>query len=190
MRRRPRLIYNWIMNLLHDIPTGDPRELINVVIEIPIGSRIKYEYDKDLQIIVADRFLYTAFTYPFNYGFIPQTWSEDEDPLDIVVLSSEPIISGTLVQCRVIGVLATEDEDGVDAKLIAVPKVKVDPIYANTHDIADLPESLKNMIQHFYENYKSIEPGKWVKVTGLLSRVEAIKIVEDSAARYQKHFEK
>jgi inorganic pyrophosphatase len=178
------------MNLLHDIPAGDPRSLINVVVEIPIGSRIKYEYNKDLQIIVADRFLYTAFTYPFNYGFIPQTWSEDEDPLDIVVLSSEPIFSGTMVECRIIGVLVTEDEDGMDSKMIAVPKSKVDPVYANTHDVAELPNSLKNMIIHFYENYKSIEPGKWVKVTGLLSRVDGIKTVEECSARYQAKFSK
>lgn len=178
------------MNLLHDIPAGDPKNHVNVIVEIPLGSRVKYEYDKDMQIVVADRFLFTAFTYPFNYGFIPQTWSEDEDPLDIVVLSSEPISTGVMVQCRVIGVLATEDEDGTDAKLIAVPRKEVDPLYTNTHDVSDLPDSLKNMISHFYENYKSIEPGKWVKVTALLSRPDAIKIVEESIARYQKHFSK
>lgn len=178
------------MNLLHDIPAGDPKNHVNVVVEIPVGSRVKVEYDKDLQIFVADRFLFTAFTYPFNYGFIPGTWSEDEDPLDIVVLSSEPITTGVLVQCRVVGVLATEDEDGGDAKLIAVPRKEVDPLYTNTHDVADLPDSLKNMISHFYENYKSIEPGKWVKVTGLLSRHDAIQIVEESIARYHKHFPK
>ena len=178
------------MNLLHDIPSGDPQGLVNVVIEIPVGSRIKIEYDKDLQIMVADRFLFTAFTYPFNYGFIPGTWSEDEDPLDIVVLSSESISTGTMVQCRVIGLLATEDEEGHDAKLIAVPNMKVDPSYAHTEDVSELPEALKNMIKHFYENYKSIEPGKWVKVTGLLSKEEGIKMVEECKARYQEHFTK
>ncbi len=178
------------MNLLHDIAPGNPTNHVNVIIEIPVGSRVKIEYDKDMQIMVADRFLFTAFTYPFNYGFIPGTWSEDEDPLDIVVLSSEPISTGVLVQCRVIGILATEDEDGQDAKLIAVPKQEVDPLYSTTHDVADLPASLKNMISHFYENYKSIEPGKWVNVTGLLSRQEAIRKVEECIARYQKQFPK
>lgn len=178
------------MNLLHDIPAGDPNKLVNVIIEIPVGSHIKYEYDKDLQIIKADRFLYTAFTYPFNYGFIPCTWSEDEDPLDIVVVSSETLTTGTLVECRIIGMLATEDEEGTDAKLIAVPKAKVDPVYANVNDIADLPEALKNKIKHFYENYKSIEPGKWVKVTDWQDKATATKEVVDGQARYKAHFSK
>ena len=178
------------MNLLHDIPAGDPKKLVNVVIEIPVGSHIKYEYDKDLQIIKADRFLYTAFTYPFNYGFIPGTWSEDEDPLDIVVLASEPVQTGTLIECRVIGMLATEDEEGGDAKLIAVPKAKVDPAFAAVENIDQLPEYLKNKIRHFYENYKSIEPGKWVKVTGWQSKEDAQKEVDASVARYQTQFKK
>lgn len=176
------------MNLLHDLPAGDPSKLVNVVVEIPIGSQIKYEYDKDKQIIVADRFLYTAFTYPFNYGFIPGTWSEDEDPLDIVVLSSQPVATGTLIECRIIGELATEDEEGGDAKVIAVPKSKVDPAFAAIEDISDLPDFLKNKVRHFYENYKSIEPGKWVKVTDWLSRDAAVKTVTASIARYQKEF--
>jgi len=178
------------MNLLHDIPAGDPHKHVNVIVEIPIGSQIKYEYDKDKGIIVADRFLYTAFTYPFNYGFIPGTWSEDEDPLDIVVLSSQPVATGTLVECRVIGMLATEDEEGGDAKLIAVPKAKVDPAFAHVNDINELPEYLKNKIRHFYENYKSIEPGKWVKVTDWLNKEGAVKEVEASIARYAQEFKK
>lgn len=178
------------MNLLHDIPAGDPQKLVNVIVEIPVGSRIKFEYDKDLQIIKADRFLYTAFNYPFNYGFIPSTWSEDEDPLDIVVVSSETLTTGTLVECRIIGMLATEDEEGTDAKLIAVPKAKVDPIYASVNSIDDLSDAIKNKIKHFYENYKSIEPGKWVKVTDWVSKEDAIKIVVDSQARYKAHFSK
>lgn len=178
------------MNLLHDIPVGDPQKLINVVIEIPIGTRIKYEYDKDLQIIKADRFLYTAFSYPFNYGFIPGTWSEDEDPMDIVVLASEPLYPGTLIECRLLGELATEDEEGPDAKLIAVPKAKVDPAFAQYENLDQLPEFTKNKIKHFYENYKSIEPGKWVKVTGWLSREEAVKDLTSAISRYQKQFPK
>lgn len=178
------------MNLLHDIPAGDPQKLVNVVVEIPVGSHIKYEYDKDLQIIKADRFLYTAFTYPFNYGFIPGTWSEDEDPLDIVVVSSETLTTGTLIECRIIGMLATEDEEGTDAKLIAVPKAKVDPTYAHVNSIDDLSDAHKNKIKHFYENYKSIEPGKWVKVTDWVTKDDAIKVVVDSIARYKAHFSK
>lgn len=178
------------MNLLHDIPAGDPEKHLNVVVEIPIGSHIKYEFDPDLQIITADRFLYTAFTYPFNYGFIPGTWSEDEDPMDIVVLSSEPLSPGTLIKCRLIGLLETEDEEGGDAKVIAVPKAKVDPAFATVQDISDLPDHLKNKIQHFYQNYKSLEPGKWVKVTGWQSREPAVKSVAAAVARYRQHFSK
>lgn len=178
------------MNLLHDIPAGDPEKHLNVVIEIPIGSTTKFEYHDDIKTIVADRFLYTAFAYPFNYGFIPKTWSEDEDALDIVVLSSNPVPTGVVIECRLIGLLETEDEEGGDAKVIAVPKAKVDPAYADINDISDLPESLKNKIRHFYENYKSIEPGKWVKVTGWQSKGNAIKVVEESISRYKEHFPK
>ncbi|HWA51743.1 MAG TPA: inorganic diphosphatase [Patescibacteria group bacterium] len=178
------------MNLLHDIPAGDPKTTVNVIIEIPIGSGIKYEYDKDLQVIRADRFLYTAFKYPFNYGFIPGTWSEDEDPLDIIVVSSEAVTTGTLIECKVIGMLATEDEEGKDAKLLAVPKGKVDPVYKSVEKIDDLPESLVNKIKHFYENYKSIEPGKWVKVTGWKTREEAQEEIEKGIQRYKKEFKK
>lgn len=178
------------MNLLHDIPAGEPQKLVNVVIEIPIDSHIKYEYHDDLKMIVADRFLYTAFSYPFNYGFIPQTWSEDHDALDIVVISSQPVSTGVLIECRVIGMLATEDEEGKDAKLIAVPKAKIDPQFAKIEEVGDLDEHLKNKIQHFYENYKSIEPGKWVKVTGWLGKADAIKVVEECMNRYKAEFKK
>ncbi len=178
------------MNLLHDIPAGDPKDLVNVVVEIPIGSKTKFEYHDNVKTIVVDRFLYTAFSYPFNYGFIPQTWSEDEDALDIVVLSSEPVPTGVLIECRVIGMLATEDEEGTDAKLIAVPKAKIDPQFAKVEDMKDLPEYLVNKVKHFYENYKSIEPGKFVKITGWKSREEARKTVEDCIKRYEKKFKK
>lgn len=178
------------MNLLHDIPAGDPKDLVNVVVEIPIGSNTKYEYHDDVKTIVVDRFLYTAFTYPFNYGFIPQTWSEDEDALDIVVLSSQPVAVGTVIPCRVIGMLATEDEEGKDAKLVAVPKAKIDPAFANVNSLDDLPQYLKDKIRHFYENYKSIEPGKWVKVTDWVSKDQAQKTVEDCIKRYKEHFKK
>lgn len=178
------------MNLLHDIAAGDPKKYLNVVIEIPLGSTTKYEYHDDVKTIVVDRFLYTAFSYPFNYGFIPQTWSEDHDALDIVVLSSQPIPPGIVIECRVIGMLATEDEEGGDAKLIAVPKEKVDPAFAQIDSLDDLPEYLKNKIRHFYENYKSIEPGKWVKVTGWLPKIKAVEEVGVSIKRYKQHFSK
>lgn len=178
------------MDLLHDLPAGDPKKLVNVVVEIPIGSRIKFEYNKELHTIGADRFLYTAFSYPFNYGFVPQTWSEDEDALDIVVVSSEPIPTGVVVECRVIGMLSTKDEEGNDAKILAVPKAKIDPSFAHVETIDDLSAPLKDKIKHFYENYKSIEPGKFVEVTGWLGKEEAIKVVEECMARYEKEGKK
>jgi inorganic pyrophosphatase len=178
------------MNLLHDIPAGDAKTLVNVVIEIPIGSQTKFEYHETHKTIVVDRFLYTAFTYPFNYGFIPQTWSEDEDALDIVVLSSQPIPTGVVIECRVIGMINTKDEEGEDPKLIAVPKAKIDPVYADIDDVEKLPAHLKAKVTHFYENYKTIEPGKWVKITGWVGKEEAIKTVEESIKRYQEHFKK
>ncbi len=175
------------MNFLHDIPAGDPKKLLNAIIEIPAGAKIKYEYDNKLQVIKADRFLYTAFAYPFNYGFIPGTWSEDEDPLDVVVVASEKIEPYMLVEVRVIGMLETEDEEGKDAKLITVPKSKIDPVYANVESVEDLGDALKNKIKHFYETYKSIEPGKWVKVTGWLDKAAAINTVESAIERYNAH---
>jgi inorganic pyrophosphatase len=178
------------MNSLHNIPAGDPNKLINVIVEIPVGSKIKFEYDKDLGVIKADRLLYTAFSYPFNYGFVPGTLSEDHDPLDIVVLSSEPIYPGILIECRVVGMLETEDEEGGDAKVIAVPKAKVDPFLSHIESVNDLPDSEKNRIRHFYENYKSLEPGKWVKVTGWKDKTEAIHEVEQAISRFQKNSSK
>lgn len=178
------------MDLLHDIAPGDPKDIVNVVIEIPLGSGVKYEYHHDVKTIVVDRFLYTAFTYPFNYGFIPQTWSGDEDALDIVVLSSQPVATGVIIECKLLGILATEDEEGVDAKLVAVPKSKIDPFMGNLTSLEDLPDAVKNKIQHFYENYKSIEPGKWVKVTDWLPRQEAIRQVDEAIQSYLQKFSK
>lgn len=178
------------MNLLHDIPAGDPHKLVNVVIEIPLGAQTKFEYHDDVKTIVVDRFLYTAFAYPFNYGFIPQTWSEDEDALDIVVLSSQPIPTGVVIECRVIGMINTSDEEGEDPKLIAVPKAKIDPVFAEIDDVDKLPEYLKAKVTHFYENYKTIEPGKWVKITGWTDKATALKTVEESIERYEEHFKK
>ncbi|MBI3954414.1 inorganic diphosphatase [Candidatus Collierbacteria bacterium] len=173
------------MNPLQQIPAKVDDSLVNVLIEIPIGSQAKYEYDPDRQVIVVDRFSYTAFTFPFNYGFIPGTWSEDDDPLDVVVLSSQPVHPGILIECRLIGILNTKDEEGTDPKLIAVPKEKVDPAFAHIKDIKDLPEYLRNKIKHFYENYKSIEPDKWVKVTDWLGKTEANAVLESAITRFE-----
>ena len=157
-------------------------EVVNVVIEIPKGSNVKYEYREDSDMIEVDRVLFTAMTYPFNYGFVPGTMGGDNDPLDIVVISSASFSTGTFVQARPIGVLLTKDEEGVDSKVIAVPIGKVDPEYADVNDISDLSDALKKKIGHFYSYYKSIEPGKWVEVTGWKGAAEAKAEVKKAIA--------
>ena len=146
-----------------------------VFIEIPIGSSVKYEVDEETKELKVDRFLYTAFAYPFNYGYIIGAQGGDGDPLDVVVLSSQPVVPGVVMKCHAVGVLATEDEEGEDAKIIAVPDKKIDPFYGVYEDIKDVPEALLAKIKHFYENYKSIEPNKWVKVTDFKGKEEAEK---------------
>lgn len=151
-----------------------------VFIEIPIGSGVKYEVDEETKELKVDRFLYTAFRYPFNYGYIVGTKGGDGDPMDVVVLSSEPVAPGVVMKCHAIGVLETEDEEGIDAKVIAVPTAKIDPLYGVYEDIKDVPAALLNKIKHFYENYKTIEPGKWVKVKEFKGREEAEREIESS----------
>lgn len=151
-----------------------------VFIEIPIGSGVKYEVDEETNELKVDRFLYTAFKYPFNYGYIKDTKGGDGDPMDVVVLSSEPVVPGVVMKCHQIGVLETEDEEGIDAKVIAVPTKKIDPLYGVYEDIKDVPEALLAKIKHFYENYKTIEPGKWVKVNDFKSAEDAEKEIEAS----------
>ncbi len=135
-----------------------------VFIEIPIGSSVKYEVDEETGELKVDRFLYTAFSYPFNYGYIKNTLGGDGDPMDAVVLSSQPVVPGVVITCHPVGVLETEDEEGEDAKVIMVPTAKIDPLFGVYQNIKDVPEAILNKIKHFYENYKTIEPGKWIKV--------------------------
>jgi inorganic pyrophosphatase len=146
---------------------------VNVLIEIPMGSNIKYEYDEEEDVVKVDRVLYTSMMYPFNYGFVPGTLEEDGDPIDVLVITSYPIMPGTAIEARPVGILYMRDEEGEDAKIIAVPKDKIDPSYSNIRDIIDLPEAVKNKIVHFFEHYKELEPGKWVKVSGWGSTNEA-----------------
>lgn len=153
---------------------------INVLIEIPKSSMVKYEVDKDTGELVVDRFIYTSMGYPFNYGYLPNTISKDGDPVDIMVVSTYPVQAGSILPSRVIGMLEMEDEAGIDNKIIAVPTRKVDPFCASIQEITDLNEATKNMIKHFFENYKDIEPGKWTKVKTFLGKEEAWKEIEGS----------
>ena len=165
---------------IKDLPVGKKPEegQVNVFIEIPKDSSIKYELDKDSGCIFVDRFLFTAEYYPANYGFIPNTLADDGDPVDVLVLSDQSVAPGTVIPSVIIGMLEMEDEAGIDAKLIAVPNNKIDPMYGTFTDITDVPEALKNKMKHFFETYKQLEPGKWVKVKDWKGRDDAIDVVK------------
>lgn len=173
--------------MLKDLPAGkNPPDEINVVIEIPAGSNIKYEVDEDNGAIFVDRFLYTAMNYPFNYGFIPSTTAEDNDPVDVLVLSSRPVAPGTVFKAQPIGMLEMSDEEGVDTKVVAVPTKKVDPIFGTYTQVEDLPELYRQQMKHFFEHYKDLEPGKWVKVNNWLSADKAKAMIQASIDRFKK----
>lgn len=157
---------------------------VNVVIEIPLGSNVKYEFDREMGVIRVDRVLYTSMVYPFNYGFIPGSLEEDGDPLDVLVISNQSLYPGVIIEVRPIGVFKTEDEEGIDRKIIAVPVDKIDPTLSKVSELEDLPEIVKLKIAHFYEHYKEIEPNKWVKIAGWGSSAEAKAIIIDAINRY------
>ncbi len=161
-------------------------EEVNVFIEIPMGSNVKYELDKETGLIKVDRILFTAMYYPFNYGFVPGTLEEDGDPVDILVIGNTPLHPGVILKARPIGVLLTEDEKGKDAKIVAVPVSKIDPAWDKVKDINDLPAIIKDKIAHFFEHYKELEKGKWVKVIGWEGREVALKRIEEAISRYNE----
>lgn len=153
---------------------------VNVIIEVPMGSDpVKYEFDKEAGAIVVDRFVQTAMFYPCNYGFIPCTLSKDGDPVDVLVIANYPIIPGAVIKARPIGVLMMEDESGQDEKILAVPTTKLDPYFADVKSYKDLPEVFINRIKHFFESYKALEKGKWVKVGGWQDEAKAKEIIKE-----------
>jgi inorganic pyrophosphatase len=159
----------------------------NVVIEIPMNADpVKYEVDKDSGAVFVDRFMMTAMHYPANYGYIPQTMSDDGDPADVLVISPFPIAVGAVVRCRAIGVLEMDDEAGGDAKLLAVPVDKLYPPYRHIREPKDLPEEDLARISHFFEHYKDLEKGKWVKVKGWKGADEARAEIVRSVERHGK----
>jgi inorganic pyrophosphatase len=167
------------------ISVGENPEKINAVIEIPYGSNVKYEIDKDSGAVVVDRVLYSAMFYPANYGFVANTLAEDGDPADILVLNEYPVQAGSVIKCRLIGVLVMEDEAGMDEKLLAVPVTKIDPRYDNIKTMDDLPQATLDKIKNFFETYKMLEPNKWVKVKEFKGKEEATKILQDAIDKYQ-----
>ena len=169
------------------IPTGkEPPTDINVVIEIPEGSSVKYEVDKDSGALVVDRFLFTPMAYPAAYGFIPGTLADDGDPADALVLVPAPVVPGAMIRCRPIGMLKMEDESGQDEKIVCVPHDKIHPLYKDITEVDQLAAITRSVIEHFFERYKDLEPNKWVKVTGWAPRAEAEKVILDAIAAAKK----
>jgi inorganic pyrophosphatase len=169
------------------IPTGkNPPDDINVIIEVPVGGEpIKYEMDKASGTLFVDRFLYTPMRYPGNYGFVPHTLSEDGDPIDVLVCNTRAIVPGAVMNCRPIGVLVMQDEAGGDEKIIAVPAATITKRYEKVRSLADLPEITLQQIQHFFEHYKDLEPGKWVKLKTLGDAALARRLIVEAIARAQ-----
>jgi inorganic pyrophosphatase len=163
---------------------NNPPEDVNVVIEVAIGGEpIKYELDKEAGTLVVDRFLYTPMRYPGNYGFVPHTLSDDGDPIDVLVANTRPIVPGAVINVRPVGVMKMSDESGGDEKIIAVPSPKLTQRYVNVHNYTDLPSITLEQIQHFFEHYKDLEPGKWVKLLGWGDAAEAKMLIMEAIAR-------
>ena len=169
------------------VPSGaDVPNDCNVIIEIPMhGEPIKYEVDKESGAVFVDRFMSTSMHYPCNYGYIPQTLSDDGDPCDVLVISPVPLITGVVVRCRPIGMLRMDDEAGGDAKILAVPIDKLSSLYRAIESPRDLPEIQLSQIAHFFEHYKDLEPGKWVRLSGWVGAEDAKREILESAARYR-----
>lgn len=174
--------------MLNSIPTGDyAPEIVNVIIEIPAHSEpVKYEVDKATGAMFVDRFMATSMRYPCDYGYIPNTLSNDGDPVDVIVISPLPLISGSVIEVRPIGVLKMTDESGEDAKVLAVPSDRVSPIYKNINSPDDIDKLTLDKISHFFEHYKDLEENKWVKIDGWEGKSSALKEITDSINRFEK----
>ncbi len=160
----------------------------NVIIEIPMNDKpVKYELDKESGALFVDRFMQTSMFYPCNYGFIPHTLSNDGDPIDVLVISNYPVVPGAVIKSRPIGVLMMVDESGMDEKIIAVPASKLDISFDSMKDINDVSEIFKQCIMHFFEHYKDLEKGKWVKVTGFENVDKARSLIDEAISRYKRH---
>ncbi|AMP90705.1 inorganic diphosphatase [Legionella pneumophila] len=171
---------------LMEIQSGrDVPNEVNVIIEIPMhGEPVKYEVDKKTGALFVDRFMTTAMFYPTNYGYIPNTLSEDGDPVDVLVITPVPLISGAVISCRPVGMLKMTDESGIDAKILAVPTTKLSKMYQAMQTYQDIPQHLLLSIEHFFKHYKDLEEGKWVKVEGWVGPEAAREEITSSINRY------
>lgn len=168
------------------IKVGNIPDKINAIIEIPYGSSVKYELDKESGAVFVDRVMASAVFYPANYGFIANTLADDGDPVDILVLNEYPIQAGAVIPCRLIGVLVMEDESGMDEKLLALPTSKVDARYEDIKSLDDVPKATLAKIKNFFEIYKILEKDKWVKVQDFKDTKAAVEILEKAIANYKK----
>ena len=157
---------------------------IDMIVEIPYNTNVKYEFDKNEKRIRCDRILNTSMMYPGNYGYFPKTLSGDNDPLDVLLISNFPLYPNSIISVKIIGVLITKDENGEDEKIIAVPSRKVDNNYKKINDINDLQENTIEKIKHFFTHYKDNEKNKWVEIGNIFGMEKAIKIYQDSKGRY------
>lgn len=165
---------------------NEPPEDVNVIIEVPVGGHpIKYELDKNAGTLVVDRFLYTPMSYPGNYGFVPHTLSEDGDPIDVLVCNTRQLVPACVINVRPIGVLIMEDNAGQDEKVIAVPSHALTKRYDEVLSASDLPAITLQQIEHFFEHYKDLEPGKWVKIGGWLGADDAKRLIVEAIERAQ-----
>lgn len=175
------------MSLMEITSGKDVPNEINVIIEIPMhGEPVKYEVDKNTGALFVDRFMATAMFYPANYGYIPKTLSEDGDPVDVLVITPVPLISGAVISCRVVGMLKMTDESGVDAKLLAVPTTKLSTMYQSVQTHLDLPQQLLLSLEHFFKHYKDLEAGKWVSIEGWVGPEAARDEILASIARFNQ----
>ena len=162
----------------------NPPDDVNVIIEVPVGGQpIKYEMDKDAGTLVVDRFLYTPMTYPGNYGFVPHTLSDDGDPIDVLVCNTRQLVPGCVINVRPIGVLVMEDDAGMDEKVLAVPSSHLTKRYESVTNFSDLPGITLKQIEHFFEHYKDLEPGKWVKIGDWRDAATARQMIVDAIER-------
>lgn len=172
---------------LNAVPAGKklPEE-VNVIIEIPAhADPVKYEVDKDTGALFVDRFMATCMHYPTNYGYVPNTLSEDGDPVDVLVITPFPLLAGSVIKCRPVGVLNMTDESGKDAKVLAVPVDKLSTLYREVFETSDVPALLLKQIEHFFEHYKDLEEGKWVKIDGWSDAAAAKDEIVASVKRYE-----
>ena len=164
-----------------------PPDDVNVIVEVPLGGQpIKYEMDKEAGTLVVDRFLYTPMSYPGNYGFVPHTLSEDGDPIDVLVVNTRELVPACVINVRPVGVLIMEDNAGQDEKVIAVPSHALSKRYDHVHEHSDLPDITLQQIEHFFEHYKDLEPGKWVKIGDWHDAATARRLIVEAIQRAKR----